>query len=134
MKTLLTILPLLLAALLLAGCEKLGIEDPVQTAAKAEAEGKAIGASCRNSGRGLEDCYQRNPKAVKAAIFAGWKDMNDYMTQNKIEVIPPPPPPPPPAPKAEAAPDDEHGGKDAKAGKGNAAEEKAPAKKSAKHT
>ncbi|MBL8484863.1 MAG: hypothetical protein JNJ60_21890 [Rhodocyclaceae bacterium] len=28
-----------------------------------------------------------NPKAHRAAVFAGWKDMNDYMTQNKIEVV-----------------------------------------------
>jgi len=104
MKALRNIIPilLLLAALALTGCERLGLEDPAKVAASAEAEGKAIGASCRNAGRGLEDCYQRNPKAIKAAIFAGWKDMNDYMVQNKIEVIlPPPPPPPPPSPKAE---------------------------------
>jgi hypothetical protein len=105
MKALRNIIPilLLLAALPLTGCERLGLEDPAKVAASAEADGKAIGASCRNAGRGLEDCYQRNPKAIKAAIFAGWKDMNDYMTQNKIEVIlpPPPPPPPPPSPKAE---------------------------------
>jgi hypothetical protein len=96
---------LLLLALPLTGCERLGLEDPAKVAAAAESEGKAIGASCRNSGRGLEDCYQRNPKAIKAAIFAGWKDMNDYMTQNKIEVIPPPPPPAPPPPKAEGPAD-----------------------------
>lgn len=30
-----------------------------------------------------------NPKANKAAVFAGWKEMNDYMTKNKIEVVTP---------------------------------------------
>lgn len=90
----LTLSSLLVAPFLLTGCDKLGlVEDPVKTAATQEAEGKAVGGGCRNAGRGLEDCYKRNPKALKAAVFAGWKEMNDYMTQNKIEVIPPPPEP-----------------------------------------
>ena len=86
---------------LLAACDQLkeraGFHDP----AKLEAEGKAIGAACRNAGQGLEDCYRLNPETGKAAIFAGWKDMNEYMSQNKMDVIPPPPPPPPKAPKAD---------------------------------
>ncbi|MDD5297823.1 MAG: hypothetical protein PHU46_13005 [Rhodocyclaceae bacterium] len=126
---------LFLAALSLAGCEKLGFEDPAKVAAAADSEGKAVGASCRNAGRGLEDCYQRNPKALKAAVFSGWKEMNDYMTQNKIEVIPPPPPPPPPPPKAEEPPADAPAAKgEGKDGKDDAADGKAPAKKGAKHT
>ncbi len=83
---------LLVLPLVLGACERLGIDDPIKLAAMAEAEGKAVGAACRNAGRGLEDCYQRNPKAPKAAVFAGWKDMNDYMAQNKMDIIPPPAP------------------------------------------
>ena len=31
-----------------------------------------------------------NPKAMKAAVFNGWRDMDGYMRENKIEnVIPP---------------------------------------------
>jgi hypothetical protein len=30
-----------------------------------------------------------NKKADKAAIFAGWRDMNDYMRENKIEPVAP---------------------------------------------
>ena len=30
-----------------------------------------------------------NEKADKAAIFAGWRDMNDYMRENKIDPVPP---------------------------------------------
>lgn len=78
----------LLAACLLtvaAGCERLGIPDPEKQAAQKEADGRAVGAGCRHSGRPIEDCYKLNPKAPKAAVFAGWKDMNDYMAENKIQ-------------------------------------------------
>lgn len=83
------LLPFLtLGALALAGCEQLGIEDPAKVAAAKEAEGRAIGSGCRHSGRSLEDCYSKNPKYSKAAIFAGWRDMDAYMRENNIEVIP----------------------------------------------
>lgn len=89
----------------LAGCEQLGLDDGKAV----EAEGKAIGAACRHAGRALEDCYQINPKAPKAAIFTGWKEMNDYMTEQKLEVIKPslPPPLPKSRKKAEAESDTE---------------------------
>lgn len=87
--TLRSSLLLISAALLLAGCEQLGIPDPAKTAAAKEAEGKAVGSACRHAGRALEDCYRLNPKAVKAAVFTGWKEMNDYMTEKQIEVVPP---------------------------------------------
>ena len=80
---------LTLAAGLTAGCERLGIEDPATVAASREAEGKAVGAGCRHAGRSLEDCYGMNERALKAAVFAGWKEMNDYMAANKIEAIAP---------------------------------------------
>ncbi len=83
----------LAAPLLLAGCDLLGIESPEKVAAKKEAEGKAIGAGCRHSARSVEACYELNKRADKAAIFAGWKEMNEYMAENKIEAVPPPPPP-----------------------------------------
>jgi hypothetical protein len=94
-----------LAGLLLAGCEQLGIETPAQQMVRAEADGKAIGSSCRHSGRALEDCYQLNPKASKSAIFTGWRDMDTYMRENKLEAVPPqfPMTPPPPKKKAGAA-------------------------------
>jgi len=74
---------------LLAGCEQLGFEDPAAEKAREEAEGKAIGSGCRQTGRVLEDCYQINRKAPKAAIFSGWRDMDGYMRENKIEEIKP---------------------------------------------
>jgi len=79
-----------ICGILLAGCEQLGIEDPAKAAAAKEAEGRAIGGACRHSGRALEECYALNKKASKAAIFTGWRDMDAYMRENNIEVVPPP--------------------------------------------
>ncbi|HEY1091315.1 MAG TPA: hypothetical protein VGE47_09495 [Burkholderiaceae bacterium] len=86
MKLSLALVPLLLA---LAACDQLGIEDPVKVAAAKEADGKAIGSACRHAMRAIEDCYALNPKAHKAAVFAGWKEMDEYMRENKLEGIAP---------------------------------------------
>ncbi len=40
--------------------------------------------------RGIEECYQLNPKAPKTAIFEGWREMDQYMRENKLEGQPPP--------------------------------------------
>ena len=89
-----TISALICLALLLTGCEQLGIEDPAKAAAAKEAakeaEGKAIGGACRQTGRVLEDCYALYPKAQKAAVLLGWRDMDVYMRENKIETMAPP--------------------------------------------
>jgi hypothetical protein len=77
------------AASLLAGCDMLGIESPEKVAAAREADGKAIGGACRHAGRAIEDCYALNKKADRAAVFAGWRDMNDYMRENKIDAVAP---------------------------------------------
>lgn len=86
-------LPLALAAtlagVLLAGCDLLGIEGASAIAERKAAEGKAIGAACRNAARAIEDCYTLNRKADKAAIYAGWREMDDYMRENKLEPVPP---------------------------------------------
>lgn len=77
------------AATLLAGCDMLGIDSPEKVAAAREADGKAVGGACRHAGRAIEDCYVLNKKADRAAVFAGWRDMNDYMRENKIDVVAP---------------------------------------------
>ena len=87
--------PLLLTLLisvppLLAGCDLLGIEGANVVAARREAESKAIGGACRHAARSIEQCYESNKRADKAAVFAGWREMNDYMRENKIEAMPPP--------------------------------------------
>ena len=95
------------AALLLAGCDqvqkRLGLEDPVAKAAHAEAEGKAVGGACRHSGRAIEDCYSIYSWLPKDPVFTGWREMDAYMRENRIETIepllPPAPPPPPPPDK-----------------------------------
>ena len=75
----------------LAACDQLGIESSTVIAARREAEGKAIGAGCRHAARSVESCYGSNKRADKAAVFAGWREMNDYMRENKIDAMPAPP-------------------------------------------
>lgn len=77
---------LLLLCCLLAACDQLAELDGSKAI---EAEGKAVGGACRHAGRALEDCYALNERASKAAVFTGWREMNNYMTENKIEVIAP---------------------------------------------
>ena len=83
--------PLLLLAILtpLAGCDQLGLEAASVTAARVEADGKAVGAACRHGGRAIEDCFALNRKVDKAAIYAGWREMDDYMRENKLEAVVP---------------------------------------------
>ena len=79
----------LAAALLLAGCDMLGIDSAQTLAERKLADGKAVGGACRHSGRALEDCYTLNRKADRAAVFAGWREMNDYMRENNIAAVAP---------------------------------------------
>jgi hypothetical protein len=78
-----------LATFLLAGCDMLGIDSPEKIAAAREADGKAIGSACRHAGRAIEDCFSIYRRADRAAVFAGWRDMNDYMRENKIDAVQP---------------------------------------------
>jgi hypothetical protein len=73
----------------LSGCDMLGIESAEKIAASREADGKAIGSACRHAGRAIEDCFAIYKKADRSAVFAGWRDMNDYMRENKIEPVAP---------------------------------------------
>ncbi|GAB2180408.1 hypothetical protein DLREEDagrD3_06310 [Denitratisoma sp. agr-D3] len=85
----------MIALPLLAGCDQLGIETPAKTLSRQEAEGKAIGSACRHAGRALEDCFTRaakdkkNKYITKASIFDGWKEMDAYMRENNLAVVPP---------------------------------------------
>jgi hypothetical protein len=95
-----------LLALLLSGCDiiqqEMGIEDP----ATKEAEGRAVGGACRQSGRAIEDCYAIYAWLSKASIYEGWRDMDAYMRENNLETVapqlPPVPPPEPPTPRKKA--------------------------------
>ncbi len=85
--------PLVLSALsltvLLTGCDLFGGESAEAVAARREAEGKAVGSACRHAMRAIEDCYTLNPKTMKSAVFAGWREMDEYMRENKIEGVTP---------------------------------------------
>lgn len=113
----------------LAGCDQLGIETPQKAAERAESDAKAVGGACRHALRAIEDCYTLNPKADKAAVYTGWREMDEYMRENKLDGIAPVVPRPAPAASAakkpsapeEDATDEEH-----------AADEEAPPKKKAK--
>jgi hypothetical protein len=54
-----------------------------------EGDARATGSACRQAGRALEDCYKLNPESDRASVFAGWRDMNDYMRENKMEEVKP---------------------------------------------
>ncbi|MDD2728431.1 hypothetical protein [Malikia sp.] len=72
----------------LAGCELPGLDNGAQIEARKMADSKAIGSGCRHSLRSIEDCYENNPKASKAAIFEGWREMDGYMREKNIEGMP----------------------------------------------
>lgn len=101
---------LALAVLAFSGCDqvagKLGLENPAAKEARTDAEGKAVGSACRHSGRAIEDCYSIYSWLPKASVYAGWREMDEYMRENKLETIEPqlPPPEPPGAKKKRAAP------------------------------
>ena len=89
MKRSLTSLLLIALAMLAGGCDQLGIESTSVVAARKEADGKAVGGACRHAGRAIEDCYTLNKKAERAAVYTGWREMNEYMRENKIEPVAP---------------------------------------------
>jgi hypothetical protein len=83
--------------------QKLGLEDPAKKEARMEPEAKAVGSACRQSGRAIEDCYSIYGWLPKAGIYAGWREMDEYMRENKLETVAPQlPPPEPPGTKRKA--------------------------------
>ena len=79
---------LLSVSLLLAGCDLESLMADPKVVQK-EADARAIGSACRHGLRSIEDCYAMNEKASKSAIFNGWKDMDQYMRDNKIDGVEP---------------------------------------------
>ena len=92
--------------------QQMGIESQATKDARADADGKAVGGACRQSGRAIEDCYSIYSWLPRASVYEGWRDMDAYMRDNKLETVepqlPPVAPPVPPGAKkkktAEAAP------------------------------
>ena len=102
-------LTVFLFAFSLPGCDmiqqKMGLENPAAKAAKDEADGKAVGGACRQSGRAIEDCYSIYSWLPKSAVYEGWRDMDAYMRDNKLETVEPQlPPVAAPGTKKKAAP------------------------------
>lgn len=87
-----------IALLAFGGCDqvgqKLGLEDSAKKEAGLQAEGKAVGSACRQSGRAIEDCYSIYSWLPKAPIYDGWKEMDAYMRENQLETVAPQLPPP----------------------------------------
>ncbi len=75
---------IIVAALLLSACDLLGL-GPDPKIAQREADAKATGGACRHGLRSIEDCYTLNKGVNKAAIYAGWLEMDGYMRENKLE-------------------------------------------------
>ena len=75
------------AATMLSSCDLSQI--PGLTGKLSMEDSKAVGAACRHSGRALEDCFTLNPNTHQSGVFEGWRDMNDYMLANEIEVVKP---------------------------------------------
>jgi hypothetical protein len=121
----------LAATTLLGACDQisqqLGLEDAQRKELKADAEGKAVGSACRQSGRAIEDCYSLYRWLPKASIFAGWREMNDYMQANNLGVVEPKLPPAGPDDKKKTAKASNPASEERKAGE---SETKATANKS----
>ena len=84
-----TLAALLLCATSLTGCLKGILPDPDGDAKRVEDEAAATGAACRQAGRSLEQCFTRNDGLNRNGALRGWRDMDDYMRQNKIDPQPP---------------------------------------------
>ena len=96
---------ILMTVLTLSACDQLGLGPDPRIALK-EADAKAVGGACRHGLRSIEDCYTLNKGINKAAIYAGWREMDEYMRENKLEGLRAEIPISAPAPAA-PAPDEE---------------------------
>lgn len=82
MKKFLVLVPFFLA---LTGCDYLDLNGEVE-AQKQIKNANAVGAGCKQAGKSIEECYQSNPKAIKSAVFDGWKTMDEYMRENNMQI------------------------------------------------
>ncbi|MDR3323117.1 MAG: hypothetical protein LBS89_02820 [Zoogloeaceae bacterium] len=111
---------LLPLAFFLSACDqlsnRLGLEDPAKKTARLDAEGKAVGGGCRQSGRAIEDCYAIYTWLPMESVYAGWREMDEYMRENSLPTVTPMlPPAADPRKKKKKAPaaDEEEGGAEA---------------------
>jgi hypothetical protein len=96
-------------AILLSGCDAIQQQIGIENSEAKQADAKAVGGACRQSGRAIEDCYAIYSWLPRAFIYEGWRDMDVYMRENSLETVEPqlppvqPPPPPPSKPKKPTA-------------------------------
>ena len=85
----------IVAALGLAACDSVQQQMGIETSSTkaAQADGKAVGGACRQSGRAIEDCYSIYSWLPRAAVYDGWRDMDAYMRENKLDTVEPQLPP-----------------------------------------
>jgi len=72
----------------LSGCDMLGLETPGMAVQRQAQEAHAVGAACRHAVRSIEDCFTANPRMSRAAIFEGWREMDQHMRDNEIPGMP----------------------------------------------
>ena len=86
---------LIVASLGLAACDSVQQQMGIETSSTkaAQADGKAVGGACRQSGRAIEDCYSIYSWLPRAAVYDGWRDMDAYMRENKLDTVEPQLPP-----------------------------------------
>lgn len=85
----LKLLTMLALCMTLSACDYFQKSKSAKTPEELMAEGVALGAACRQVGQSLETCYARNPKGLKEGIFAGWKEMHEYMATKNLETLEP---------------------------------------------
>lgn len=69
----------------LSGCDYVKSMFTPKSQEEQYEDGVALGAGCRQAGQTLEECYTLNPKSMKSGIYAGWKEMHEYMAAMNIK-------------------------------------------------
>lgn len=78
---------LIITSFLIVGCDYLP-PSTKEVEEKKMATAKAVGASCKQGGRSIEDCFNLNSKLLKDGILLGWKEMDSYMRENSLKEQP----------------------------------------------
>lgn len=82
------ILTILTFTSLLSGCELVNDLSGANLKQEQLKNAHAIGSACRQAGKSIELCFELNQKSLKSGIFDGWKEMDLYMRENKLESQP----------------------------------------------
>lgn len=76
---------LILICVQLSGCLGGFLPNPEKEKEDIENEAAATGASCRQAGKSLEECFKRNEDLNRKGALRGWKEMDAYMREFKLE-------------------------------------------------